>query len=85
MITDRQGKKLNNFHGAGADPGRTSIYPNRTNSKGIFLTSGKNGNLLYLPEQGKLQQTRFGDFSAGHFFLYEDLDGRDGDTIHVQP
>lgn len=78
MITDRQGKMLNKIHGSGADPGRTGIYPNRTNSKGIFLTSGKNGNLLYLPEQGKTQQTRFGDFSAGHFFLYEDLDGRDG-------
>ncbi|MBN3034240.1 MAG: hypothetical protein JW861_01535 [Bacteroidales bacterium] len=51
------------------------FYINKTNSKGIFLTTDVNGNLAYISESGNVETTAFGEFSPGHWFLYEDLGG----------
>ncbi len=60
------------------------FYVNKTNSKGILLTTDESGKLVYINANGKLNYTSFGKFSKSHFFLYEDFNG-DGakDFIYV--
>lgn len=60
------------------------FYENRTNHKGVILTSDEAGNLLYIANDGSLARTEFGQFSDKHFFLYEDFDGdQDPDFIYL--
>ncbi len=51
------------------------FYVNRTNSKGIILTTDRKGRLAYLSSSGRVRYTSFGDFSPEHYFLYEDFNG----------
>ena len=48
-------------------------FENKTNNKGIILTTNESGKLVYFNVDGSMQQTDFGDFSPQHFFLYEDF------------
>lgn len=60
------------------------FYENKTNHKGIILTSDETGNLLYIAFDGALARTDFGEFSANHYFLYEDFNGdNDPDFIYL--
>lgn len=60
------------------------FYENRTNHKGIILTSDEVGNLLYIAFDGALARTDFGEFTDKHFFLYEDFNGdNDPDFIYL--
>ena len=61
------------------------IYANVTNrSKGMFLTSDKEGKLMYVTADGQLNRTDFGEYSKDHFFLYEDFNGdKDPDFIYL--
>ena len=61
------------------------IYTNVTNySKGLFLTSDKEGKLLYITADGAMNRTDFGTYSEKHFFLYEDFNGdQDPDFIYL--
>jgi hypothetical protein len=60
------------------------FYVNRTNSKGIILSTDNEGKLFYIDQNGNIKYTDFGDFSPSHFFLYEDFNG-DGaaDFIYI--
>ena len=60
------------------------FYINKTNSKGIILSTDVKGKLFYISTQGEINYTDFGDYSPSHFFLYEDFNG-DGaiDFIYV--
>ncbi len=51
----------------------TKFYINQTNSKGELITTDKHGKLIYINENGKIDHTDFGDYSADHYFLYEDF------------
>lgn len=53
----------------------SDYYVNQTNSKGIIITTNEKGRLVYISSSGKLNYTDFGDFSADHFFIYEDFNG----------
>lgn len=83
-ILDRQGRiripltdELKKSQGA-------DFYENKTNRKGIILTSDDKGDLLYISLEGKLARTDFGDFSGKHFFLYEDFNSnQDPDFIYL--
>lgn len=83
-ILDRQGRiripltdELKKSQGA-------DFYENKTNRKGIILTSDDKGDLLYISSEGKLARTDFGDFSGKHFFLYEDFNfNQDPDFIYL--
>ncbi len=50
-------------------------YVNKTNSKGILITTNTQGKLMYISATGGIKYTDFGDFSAQHFFIYEDFNG----------
>jgi hypothetical protein len=60
------------------------FYVNKTNMKGILLTTDESGKLVYISSSGKISYTDFGKFTKQHFFLYEDFNG-DGskDFIYV--
>jgi hypothetical protein len=51
----------------------SELYINKTNSRGLFLTTNNNGELIYITKSGKIKKSKFGNFSKDHFFLYEDI------------
>ena len=74
-IVNRKGKIRIHLKGR-VNKARNSIfYVNRTNGKGILLTTDKNGRLTYISSSGKIKHTNFGTFSPEHYFLYEDFNG----------
>lgn len=77
-ITDRRGRSRINLKSAFSNALRSDFYVNETNSKGIILTTGEDGQLSYISARGKLQFTKFGEFSRDHYFLYEDFDNKRG-------
>lgn len=77
-ITDRRGKARINLKSRFENGLRSSFYVNETNSKGIILTTDKAGKLTYIKANGSIDKTDFGEFSASHYFLYEDFDNRGG-------
>lgn len=75
-ILDRQGRIRIPLSSNMQKSPKSDIYENVTNrSKGLFLTSDKEGKLLYVGADGALNRTDFGSYSDKHFFLYEDFDG----------
>ncbi len=75
-ILDRQGRIRIPLSSDMQKSPKSDIYENVTNrSKGLFLTSDKEGKLLYVGADGALNKTDFGNYSDKHFFLYEDFDG----------
>jgi hypothetical protein len=51
----------------------SDFYANRTNSKGMMITTDVKGQLIYIPEKGKVKKTSFGNFGPNHFFIYSDF------------
>ncbi len=83
-IVDRKGKRRIKVPSNLKKAKNSNYYVNRTNSKGIIITSDQTGKLVYISSSGKLNFTDFGKFSANHFFLYEDFNGdRSKDFIFI--
>ncbi len=84
-ILDRQGRIRIPLASDMQKSPQADIYANATNRrKGLFLTSDKEGKLLYVADDGTLNRTDFGTYSNQHFFLYEDFDGdKDPDFIFL--
>jgi hypothetical protein len=72
-IVDRQGRTRISPRGNIDKALHSDFYVNRTNSRGILLTTNRSGKLLYVASNGSLATTDFGSFSPEHFFLYEDF------------
>lgn len=53
----------------------SDYFVNKTNNKGIILTTNTSGKLVYISKNGKLRFTDFGKFSPNHYFLYDDFNG----------
>ncbi|MBU1010846.1 MAG: hypothetical protein KKD74_11990 [Bacteroidetes bacterium] len=73
-IVDRQGVTRISVKGNIEKARNSGFYINKTNSKGVLLTSDQKGQLLYVSSNGLLSTTDFGSYSPDHFFLYEDFD-----------
>ncbi len=76
-ITDRRGRERISLAVPLNKAVHSRFHINRTNSKGLFITTDQEGKLVYLTEEGKVSRTGFGSFGPEHFFFYEDLDGDD--------
>jgi hypothetical protein len=76
-ITDRRGIDRIGVAGDLQKAAHSAFYLNRTNSKGVFITTDRKGNLVYISEKGTVSRTDFGTFSPDHYFFYEDFDGDD--------
>jgi hypothetical protein len=53
----------------------SGYFVNKTNNKGLILTTNTSGKLVYITASGTLRYTDFGKFSPGHYFLYDDFNG----------
>ena len=53
----------------------SGYFVNKTNNKGIILTTNTSGRLVYISTSGRLRFTSFGNFSPHHYFLYDDFNG----------
>ncbi len=84
LIVNRKGNERIKIRGELKKARNSGFFVNRTNSKGIILTTNEQGKLIYVKANGRLAQTDFGSFSKDHFFLYEDFNGdRSVDFIFV--
>lgn len=84
QIVNRKGKRRIKVSGNINKAANSDYYVNRTNSKGIIITTNKQGKLVYISASGKLKTTDFGNFSPNHFFLYEDFNGdKSKDFIYI--
>ncbi len=83
-IVNRRGRERIKIKGKFNIADNSVFYVNRTNSKGVLLTTDEHGKLVYVTTSGKLNYTDFGNFSKNHFFLYNDFNG-DGskDFIYI--
>ena len=75
LITDRRGKERVRYKGDFTNADNSGLFLNRTNSRGLFITTDTKGHLVYIPEKGRIQKTVFGDFSQNHYFFYTDING----------
>jgi hypothetical protein len=83
-IVNRRGNKRINISGKINKAKNSDFYVNKTNSKGIIITTDVEGKLVYISSSGRLSRTDFGNFTPDHFFLYEDFNGdRVMDFIYV--
>lgn len=84
-IHDRKGKSRIMLKSDLVKGNNSVFYENQTNrSKGIIITTDKDGNLVYIKKKGDVSRTSFGDFSEDHYFLYEDFNKKDGkDFIYL--
>ena len=74
LMTDRKGNTRMKIKKSFRNALRSSFYENKTNSKGSIITTDINGNLVYIPEKGKVSTSSFGKFTSEHYFFYEDFD-----------
>jgi len=83
-IVSRKGKERILVKGKLNKAPNSDFYVNKTNSKGLFITTTTDGKLVYISASGRLRYTDFGKFSPEHFFLYDDFNS-DGtpDFIYV--
>ena len=81
-IVDRRGQVRISPRGNLEKSVFADFYVNKTNSKGILLTSDKQGKLLYVSGNGQLSTTDFGQFTDEHFMLYEDFN-QDGSVDFI--
>jgi len=83
-IVSRKGEERISIKGKLNKASNSDFYVNKTNSKGLFITTTTSGKLVYISASGRLRYTDFGEFSPEHFFLYDDFNS-DGtpDFIYV--
>jgi hypothetical protein len=74
-IVNRRGERRIKLQGKFKIADHSIFYVNRTNRKGILITTDVTGKLVYISSSGKISYTDFGKFTANHFFLYEDFNG----------
>jgi hypothetical protein len=74
LVTDRKGKTVMRSGKNLRVSANNTFYVNKTNRKGLFLTTDPTGKILYFQESGKTTEATFNIFSNSHLFLYEDLD-----------
>ena len=72
-ITDKSGKQRITPKGMAEKAPNAVVSLNRTNSKGVLITTDKSGKLLYISGSGNTSTTDFGEWSGEHYFLYDDF------------
>jgi hypothetical protein len=73
LVTDRKGKLIMRSGRNLKVSANNTFYSNRTNRKGLFLTTDPTGKVIYFQESGKTSEATFNIFSPAHRFLYLDI------------
>lgn len=74
-IVNRKGQQRIYLKSAVDKAKHSTYFVNKTNNKGLILTTNTSGKLVYISARGKLRFTNFGSFSPSHYFLYDDFNG----------
>jgi len=74
-IVNRKGQQRIYLKSAVNKAKHSTYFVNKTNNKGLILTTNTSGKLVYISARGKLRFTSFGSFSPNHYFLYDDFNG----------
>ncbi len=72
-ITDLEGKVSVQPKGIIKNAVNSEFFVNKTNAKGVLLTSDPNGNILYVSVNGQMNTTEFAESSPEHYFIYQDF------------
>ena len=75
MITDRQGRQRIRVGPMFRPADHSTFYPVNMAQKGIFVTTGPGGQLIFIQESGKTVEINLGQFSPSHWFFNENLMG----------
>jgi outer membrane protein assembly factor BamB len=73
LVTDRKGKSIMSAAKNIRVSANNNIYVNKTNHKGLFLTTDPTGKVIYLQQSGRTTEATFSIFSNTHTFIYEDI------------
>ena len=73
MITDNKGKRLIKTSGNPRFSANSKCYINKTNRKGVLLTTSNSGKVIYIKENGQTSEASFNIFTPDHTFFYTDI------------
>jgi len=73
LVTDKKGNKLMRSGNNQKVSLNNKFYINKTNRKGLFLTTDPAGKVVYFQQSGRTTEATFNLFSNNHTFLYEDI------------
>lgn len=74
-IVSRRGRERITLKSDFSKAKNSAYYVNKTNNKGIIITTNTTGQLVYISSRGRIQYTTFGKFTPAHYFLYDDFNG----------
>jgi hypothetical protein len=72
-ITDLEGKLSVQPKGIIKNAVNSDFFVNKTNAKGVLLTTDPNGDILYVSVNGQMNMTDFAEVSPVHYFIYQDF------------
>jgi outer membrane protein assembly factor BamB len=72
-ITDLEGKISIQPKGLLKNAVNSDFFINKTNAKGVLLTTDQNGDILYVSVNGQMNLTEFADVGTEHYFIYQDF------------
>jgi len=75
IITDRQGRQRIMVGPLFRPADNSTFYPVNMARKGIFVTTGPGGKLIFIQENGKTVEISLGQFSSHHWFFNENVMG----------
>jgi hypothetical protein len=90
-ITDLTGRIRITPKGIIRKPIHNDFYVNKTNAKGVLLSTDSRGRILYVSANGQLNYTEFVEVGTAHFFFYYDFKRNnsvdflfiDGNKLHI--
>jgi len=75
MVADRTGKDKIKLSPRFQHSPNSGFFLNRTNRKGLFVTTSPDGKVIFIPEDGRTKETTLNLFTPSHYFYYEDITG----------
>ncbi|MEI7982590.1 MAG: hypothetical protein WCI71_13130, partial [Bacteroidota bacterium] len=75
MISSRSGTSLIALGSKFQHAPNSGFYMNRTNRKGLFLTTLSDGRIIFIQENGVTSEATLNLFTPSHRFFYEDITG----------
>lgn len=75
MVVKRSGSPVFRFRPPLKKAPATGFYINRSNKRGILLTTDEKGNIIYIRDDGRTSSTLLTPLDKNHYLFYEDLTG----------
>lgn len=73
LVTDTRGRPLIKPKNNVLFSPQSLFYLNKTNNKGDFISTSRDGKLVYLRTDGKTTEVKFNNFTPDHVFYYADI------------